>query len=132
MKYVYGISFEQCLNSMARMVLVQPFPYKTDCTVLMQCLRDLQRRGNVVYANYVGNVENHEFDRRYAFLWCQGNPSNFQADGKAPNVSSLVDTLHKAARRICHLPGWMIQLFVPAWAWDGKCRYSREKLVFRP
>lgn len=114
------------------MALVQPFPCKTDYTVLMQCLRDLQRRGNVAYAIVVidvDNVENNELDDMHS-SGVKGIRLNFQAD--APNVSSLVGTLQKAAWRICHLPGWMIQPFFPAWAWDYKCRYSHEKVVSQP
>ena len=119
------IAFSKSISAdtaMARMVLVQPSPYKTDCTVLMRCLQELQRRGNVAYAMVVidvDQVENYELEDMHS-LGVRGIRLNFQADGKEPNVSSLVGTLQKAARRICHLPGWMIQLFVPAWAWDGK------------
>ena len=128
------IAFNKSISAntaMTRLVLVQPSPYKTDCTVLMQCLQGLQRLGNVAYAIVVidvDNVENNELDDMHSF-GVRGIRLNFQADDKAPNISSLVDTLHKAARRICHLPGWMIQLFVPAWVWDGKCRYSHDKLA---
>lgn len=105
-----------------KLVLVQPSPYKTDCTVLMRCLQELQRGGHTAYAISVINVDNatnQELEETHR-LGVRGIRLNFQADGKGPDVASTVLLLQKAAQRIRHLPGWMIQLFVPVCAWDGK------------
>ncbi|OQE87085.1 hypothetical protein PENNAL_c0020G05249 [Penicillium nalgiovense] len=52
-------------------------------------------------------------------LGIRGIRLNFQADGKELNTDKLVATLHRTADRVRHLPGWMIQLFVPGWSWDN-------------
>ncbi|KAE8134673.1 hypothetical protein BDV38DRAFT_295241 [Aspergillus pseudotamarii] len=86
------VAFNEHLTQDAQvgnLVLVQPSPYKTDCTVLLQCLRDLQSRNINARAIVVIDLD------------------------------SLADMLHKTTRRIQHLPGWMVQLYVPVWVWDA-------------
>ncbi|KAL5042330.1 hypothetical protein BDW71DRAFT_200635 [Aspergillus fruticulosus] len=101
-------------------VLVQPSPYRTDCTVMMKCLQELRAQRKSVYAIAVVELESitdRELERMHE-LGVRGVRLNFQADGRDLDVSRLLDTLQKAADRICHLQGWMIQLFVPGWAWN--------------
>ncbi|KAI9932433.1 hypothetical protein MW887_008674 [Aspergillus wentii] len=102
------------------LVLVQPSPYKTDCTVLMHCLQELKDREVTAYAIVVIDLEtitDEELEHMHQ-LGARGIRLNFQADGKEVDLSKLVALLQQAARRISHLPGWMIQLFIPAWTWD--------------
>ncbi|KAL4764709.1 amidohydrolase family protein [Aspergillus foveolatus] len=104
----------------SNIVLVQPSPYRTDCTVMMKCLQELRARQRSAYAIAVldlDGITDHELERMHT-LGVRGIRLNFQADGKGLDVSCLLETLQRGAERIRHLPGWMIQLFVPGWAWD--------------
>ncbi|CEL06676.1 hypothetical protein ASPCAL09848 [Aspergillus calidoustus] len=88
---------------------------------MMKCLQELRARQKSVYAIAVIELESitdRELERMHE-LGVRGIRLNFQADGKGLDVSRLLDTLQKAADRICHLRGWMIQLFVPGWAWNS-------------
>lgn len=53
-------------------------------------------------------------------LGARGIRLNFQADGREVDLTKLAHMLYKATRRIQHLPGWMVQLYVPVWVWDGR------------
>ncbi|KAL4874263.1 hypothetical protein BJY04DRAFT_225213 [Aspergillus karnatakaensis] len=101
-------------------VLVQPSPYKADCTVLMRCLQELKARSIPAYAIAVVDLDTITDDELGGMhgLGVRGLRLNFQADGKRLDVGSLVGTLKTAAERIARLPGWVIQLFVPGWVWD--------------
>ncbi|CAG7931615.1 unnamed protein product [Penicillium olsonii] len=52
-------------------------------------------------------------------LGIRGLRLNFQADGKEVSTDRLRAALTRAADRIRDLPDWMIQLFIPGWAWDS-------------
>lgn len=52
-------------------------------------------------------------------LGVRGIRLNFQADGKEVDLVGLMTSIRTAAARIAHLPGWMIQLFVPGFVWDS-------------
>ncbi|RAK79446.1 amidohydrolase 2 [Aspergillus fijiensis CBS 313.89] len=102
------------------LVLVQPSPYKTDCTVLMQCLRELRDREIPAFGIAVidiSRVTDQELQAMHD-LGIRGIRLNFQADGHRVDVASLKDRVRHAAERIQHLPGWMIQMFIPVSAWD--------------
>jgi hypothetical protein len=89
---------------------------------MTKCLRELRARQKSVYAIAVVELESitdRELEKMHE-LSIRGVRLNFQADGKCLDVSRLLDTIQKAADRIFHLPGWMIQLSVPGWAWDSK------------
>ncbi|GMF67333.1 unnamed protein product [Aspergillus oryzae] len=119
------IAFNENLTTdgqVGNLVLVQPSPYKTDCTVLLQCLRDLRNRNinaRAIVVIDVDNVTDHALEEMHQ-LGARGIRLNFQADGREVDLTKLADMLHKAARRIQHLPGWMVQLYVPVWVWEGK------------
>ncbi|KAL4745954.1 hypothetical protein BDW72DRAFT_207772 [Aspergillus terricola var. indicus] len=107
-------------NTGSNIVLVQPSPYKTDCSVMLKCLQELHARQKSAYAIAVldlDSIADRELERMHA-LGVRGIRLNFQADGKGLDVSCLLDTLQRGAERIRHLPGWVIQLFVPGWVWD--------------
>lgn len=104
------------------LVLVQPSPYKNDCTVMMKCLEDLKDKEinafgiAVLDLDHTADSQLKEMHRRGV----RGIRLNFQADGKDVSTYKLVTALQRTADRIRHLPGWMIQLFVPGWAWDSE------------
>lgn len=88
-----------------KVVLIQPSPYKTDCTVLMRCLQELQREGHSAYAIAVIDVDNITDQRLEEMhqLGIRGIRLSFQADGKQFDVPSTAIQLQKAAQRIRHL-----------------------------
>lgn len=45
---------------------------------------------------------------------------NMQSHGKEVKIHQLKLRMQAAAARIQHLPGWKLQLFVPAHVWNGK------------
>ena len=53
-------------------------------------------------------------------LGVRGLRLNLQADGNEVNIAALTAQLAKAADRIAHLPGWMLQVFIPGYVWTGK------------
>ncbi|GKZ63755.1 hypothetical protein AnigIFM60653_010013 [Aspergillus niger] len=102
------------------LVLVQPSPYKNDCSVMMHCLRELKDRGISSFGIAVLDL-NSTTDAQLSDLHAlgvRGVRLNFQADGKEVDITHLVAILNHTADRIRHLPGWAIQLFVPGWTWD--------------
>ncbi|KAH8429208.1 uncharacterized protein LDX57_006875 [Aspergillus melleus] len=119
------LAFNQMLSTEqkpTKLVLVQPSPYKTNCTVLIKSLQELNRREVTAYGIVVVDLErvtNHELDEMHR-LGARGIRLNFQADGKEVDTTKLISALRQAAERIRHLRGWMIQLFVPGWTWDGR------------
>ncbi|VUC28762.1 unnamed protein product [Clonostachys rosea] len=102
-------------------VIVQPSPYGRDNTVLLATLRSLQELGHtgrgiaVVDVKTITDVELQEMHN----LGVRGLRLNFQADGKSVDTVAFNKTLVTAAARIAHMPGWMIQVFIPAYIWDG-------------
>ncbi|KNG88382.1 hypothetical protein ANOM_003312 [Aspergillus nomiae NRRL 13137] len=118
------IAFNEHLTQdgqVGNLVLVQPSPYKTDCRVLLKCLRDLQARninGRAIVVIDLDDVTDHALDEMHQ-LGARGIRLNFQADGREVNLTELAHLLYKASRRIQHLPGWMVQLYVPVWVWDA-------------
>jgi hypothetical protein len=52
-------------------------------------------------------------------LGVRGVRLNFQADGKSVDTVAFNKALEAAAERIAHMPGWMIQVFIPGYIWDG-------------
>lgn len=102
------------------LVIVQPSPYKNDCSVMMHTLQEMKYRGINAFGIAVldlGNTTNTQLNQLHA-IGIRGIRLNFQTDGKEINITKLVDALHYTADRIRCLPGWMIQLFVPGWTWD--------------
>ncbi len=102
-------------------VLVQPSPYKSDCTVLLKCLQELQNQKRTAFGIAVVDlqtVKDTELGRMHE-LGVRGIRLNFQADGKEVDLVGLMTSIRTAAARIAHLPGWMIQLFVPGFVWDS-------------
>lgn len=122
------LAFNQTISARAgssKIVLVQPSPYKFDCTVLLKCLQEInqgRRDRKAAYAIVVIDVDNitdQELEEMHR-VGARGIRLNFKADGKAINLGQTIQLLQKAAKRISHLPGWMIQLYLPGHAWDGK------------
>ncbi|RAH60659.1 amidohydrolase 2 [Aspergillus piperis CBS 112811] len=102
------------------LVLVQPSPYKNDCTVMMHCLRDLRDRGIRSFGIAVldlDTITDAQLNEMHA-LGVRGIRLNFQADGKDVDITHLISLLNRTADRIRYFPSWAIQLFVPGWTWD--------------
>ncbi|CAI7653965.1 unnamed protein product [Penicillium bialowiezense] len=127
------IAFNQSLSAEARnskLVLVQPSPYKTDCSVMMQCLQTLKDRDINAFGIAVLDLDNTtdaQLKEMHA-LGVRGIRLNFQADGKKVNTDKLVAALVRTADRIQYLPGWVIQLFIPGQLWD----YLHDKILELP
>lgn len=86
----------------------------------MQCLQRLEDQNIDAFGIVVldlDNVTDAELATMHT-IGVRGIRLNLQADGKEVNIDKLVFALQKTADRICHLPGWIIQLFVPGWSWD--------------
>ncbi|KAL3433826.1 hypothetical protein BDV09DRAFT_171000 [Aspergillus tetrazonus] len=89
---------------------------------MMKCLQELRARQRSAYGIAVldlDSITDRELERMHT-PGVRGIRLNFQADGKGLDVSCLLNTLERGAERIRHFPGWMIQLFVPGWAWDSE------------
>lgn len=102
------------------LVLVQPSPYKNDCSVMIQCLRILKDRNIAAFGIAVLDLDSTtdaQLTEMHA-LGVRGIRLNFQADRSEVSADKLVATLRQTADRIRHFPGWVIQLFVPGWSWD--------------
>ena len=118
------LSFSRSLsadNESSTLVLVQPSPYKTDCTVMLKSLGDLAKQGKMargIAVIDVNTVTDQMLEEMHG-LGVRGIRLNFQADDKGIHIPSLIAILNESARRIQHLPGWKIQMFVPGWTWDG-------------
>ncbi|KAJ5380608.1 amidohydrolase 2 [Penicillium cataractarum] len=117
------IAFNKSLSADSqntKLVLVQPSPYKYDCSIMIQCLRMLRNRDSGAFGIAVLDLDtttDAQLKEMHA-LGVRGIRLNFQADGKEVSTDRLVATLHQTAERIRYLPGWMIQVFVPGWSWD--------------
>lgn len=117
------IEFNKSLSADSKntkLVLVQPSAYNDDCSVMMRCLRALRDRDIEAFGIAVSDLDkttDAQLKEMHA-LGVRGIRLNFQADGKEVNTDKLLATLSRTADRIRYLPGWMIQLFVPGWAWD--------------
>ncbi|CAG7995162.1 unnamed protein product [Penicillium salamii] len=117
------VAFNQSISSNPQsnsLVLVQPSPYKNDCSAMIHCMHQLKAQNVQVFGIVVLdlNTTSDEQLKEMHELGVRGVRLNFQADGKEVNTDKLVAALNETAERIRHLPGWMIQLFVPGWAWD--------------
>ncbi|KAJ5348610.1 uncharacterized protein N7506_001863 [Penicillium brevicompactum] len=118
------LSFSRSLsadNESSTLVLVQPSPYKTDCTVMLKSLGDLAKQGKMargIAVIDVNTVTDQMLEEMHG-LGVRGIRLNFQADDKGIHIPSLIAILNESARRIQHLPGWKIQMFVPGWTWDA-------------
>jgi hypothetical protein len=89
---------------------------------MIQCLRRLKDQNIGAFGIVVLDLDNTtdaELASMHA-LGVRGIRLNLQADGKEVNIDKLVFALQNTAGRICHLPGWVIQLFVPGWSWDSE------------
>lgn len=119
------IAFNQTISGNSQncnLVLVQPSPYKNDCSVMMQCLRELKVQNINAFGIAVldlDSVSDAQLKEMHD-LGIRGVRLNFQADGKEVSTDKLVAALKGTADRIRHLPGWMIQLFAPGWTWDSE------------
>lgn len=119
------VAFNQSISSNPEsniLVLVQPSPYKNDCSAMIHCMHQLKAQNIHVFGIVVLDLKttSDEQLKEMHELGVCGVRLNFQADGKEVNTDKLVAALNETAERIRHLPGWMIQLFVPGWAWDRK------------
>ena len=119
------IAFNQSLSTDTNnttLVLVQPSPYKNDCSVMLHCLRELKNRHISVFGIAVLDLDNTSDAqlKEMHTLGVRGIRLNFQADGNQVQTAQLVTALYRTADRIRYLPGWVIQLFVPGWTWDGE------------
>ncbi|KAJ6031429.1 amidohydrolase 2 [Penicillium herquei] len=106
------------------LVLVQPSPYKNDCSVLMQCLQELRAQNINAFGIAVldlDSVSDAQLKEMHD-LGIRGIRLNFQADGAEVSTDKLITALERTAHRIRYLPGWMIQLFVPGWTWDSELK----------
>ncbi|PYI09507.1 amidohydrolase 2 [Aspergillus sclerotiicarbonarius CBS 121057] len=117
------IAFNQTLSTDSKnniLVLVQPSPYKNDCSVLLHCLRELKNRDISAFGIAVLDLDNTTDAqlKEMHTLGVRGIRLNFQADGNQVRTAQLVSALYRTADRIRYLPGWVIQLFVPGWTWD--------------
>ncbi|OOQ83510.1 transcriptional family amidohydrolase family protein [Penicillium brasilianum] len=127
------IAFNKSLSADShntKLVLVQPSPYKYDCSVMMQCLRMMRDRDIGAFGIAVVDLDTTTDGqlRDMHALGVRGIRLNFQADGKEVSTDKLVATLRQTAERIRYLPGWVIQLFVPGWIWD----YLHEVILHLP
>ncbi|CAG9936347.1 unnamed protein product [Clonostachys rosea f. rosea IK726] len=101
-------------------VIVQPSPYGTDNTVLLSTLRSLQAlglKGRGIAVVDVQTITDAELQEMHD-LGVRGVRLNFQADGKSVDTVAFNKALEAAAERIAHMPGWMIQVFIPGYIWD--------------
>jgi hypothetical protein len=111
----------------ANLVVVQPSPYGTDNTVLIEILQQLRNREFFVRGIAVVDV----FKVSDSELWMMHNAGirglrlNLQAGGHKVNLVTLEKLLKRAAERIRDLPGWKLQMFAPGHVWDG------ERISFR-
>lgn len=123
------IAFHQTISAdpqSCNLVLVQPSPYKNDNSVMMQCLQDLKVQNINAFGITVldlDSVSDAQLKEMHG-LGIRGIRLNFQADGKEVSTDKLGAALKRTADRIRHLPGWMIQLFVPGWTWDSELEKS--------
>jgi hypothetical protein len=118
-------------------VVVQPSPYGKDNHVMLKTLQSFKtlsqcNRGIAVFDIYT--VTDTELQEMHD-LGVRGLRLNLQADGQAVNTTALTAQLTRAADRIAHLPGWMLQVYVPGYIWTGKISAfnasgSRLQMVF--
>ena len=105
-------------------VLVQPSPYGTDNTVLLSTLRrireskDRLREVRAIAVFDPVSTSDDELDRMHN-LGVRGLRLNLQASGGQVDYAALKESLIGAANRVKHLPGWKIQIYCPAQAWDS-------------
>lgn len=123
------LSFSTSLASSKRptkFVLVQPSPYGTDNTVLLSILdkfHSAKQLARGIAVVDISKITDEELWHMH-LLGIRGLRLNMQANGAKVHVSRLKLQIHAAAARIQHLPGWKLQLFVPAYVWSG------EMLIF--
>lgn len=88
----------------------------------MQCLQSLANEGVTAFGIAVLDLDqttDADLKKMHA-LGVRGIRLNFQADRHDVSADKLIAALHQTANRIRYLPGWVIQLFVPGWVWDGE------------
>ncbi|TDZ41195.1 2-pyrone-4,6-dicarbaxylate hydrolase [Colletotrichum trifolii] len=102
-------------------VLVQPSPYGSDNTVLLESLKALHNAG-AHYARGIAVADINEISddelQSMHDVGVRGLRVNTQADGRSADVEALRDVVVRTASRIRHLSGWKIQLFCAASVWD--------------
>lgn len=80
----------------------------------MKCLQQFQEKQKPAYAIVVVDIDNVT-DKRTEdmhLLGARGIRLNFQANAKAIDTIEVVSYLQRAANRIKHLAGWMIQVYI--------------------
>ncbi|RYP67728.1 hypothetical protein DL769_005692 [Monosporascus sp. CRB-8-3] len=108
-------------NSLTNLVIVQPSPYGTDNTVLLEVLRQLHAQGHTARGVAVVDVEKTSDEQ----FWClhhagiRGLRLNKRADEDTFSPQELAKNITKVASRIKNLPGWKLQLFISGDLWDG-------------
>ena len=110
-------------NSSANFVIVQPSPYGTDNTVLLEVLRQLHGQSQPTARGIaVVDVENTN-DERFRDLHnagVRGLRLNKGANEEVFSSKQFAKTIAQAANRIKDLPGWKLQLYISGDLWDGK------------
>ncbi|KAI5478086.1 transcriptional family amidohydrolase family protein [Pseudohyphozyma bogoriensis] len=112
-------------------VLVQPSPYGTDNAALLDALQQLGGAGGrsrgiaVIDPKSITDAE----------LWklhhygVRGVRINTEASGKASDSKDICSLIKAAEQRIKHLPGWAIQIFVPATLWSAEYTFFKSLSV---
>lgn len=114
----------------SNIVLVQPSPYGTDNTVLLETLRRLQTSRQVTARGIaVIDLENTSDEELLAMHECgiRGIRLNLRADGRSFSSLEFTKVLTRAANRIKNLPNWKLQIYCTGFAWD--CMFWRSLLV---
>ena len=132
----YGslLSFSKSISLVdepANLVIVQPSPYGTDNHILLSLLRQHQNTRACIRGIAVANLDkvtDGELANMHS-LGVRGLRLNLQAGGHGVDVAALEVRLRKAAEKIRHLPGWKLQLFIPAHVWD--CKIDFRSTVIR-
>lgn len=110
-------------KSSTNLVLVQPSPYGTDNTVLLEALRQLQGQSQLT-ARGIAVVDlentNDEQLRDLHDIGVRGLRLNKGASEDKFSAREFAKNITKAANRIRDLPGWKLQLFISGDIWDGK------------
>jgi predicted TIM-barrel fold metal-dependent hydrolase len=109
-------------NQSHNIVVVQPSPYRTDNTILLEVLKQLHTQRNtivrgivVVDIEIVTDTELLEMHN----IGVRGIRLNLQADGDKISLESVRNMMKATADRIKTLPGWKLQVFFPGSIWDG-------------
>ncbi|KAI9151509.1 amidohydrolase 2 [Paramyrothecium foliicola] len=110
-------------RQLPNLVIVQPSPYGTDNRVLLRTLRTLTTSSAQVIRGIavvdLGTVTDNELQEMHD-AGVRGLRLNLQASGREVNIEALNAEIATAACRIAHLPGWMVQVYIPGCAWNGE------------